>query len=1177
MLRVNRTPTFLYEASVNTMKIAGIDFPSPLLSALRDGELVVFAGAGVSMGEPACLPSFKELAEKIAQETDKRLQDGETEDRFLGRLHNKGVKVHERAVQELSRNNPTDLHRDLLRLYQKNGEQVRVVTTNFDLLFEAAAQDVFGAVPEVFRAPALPLGRDFNGIVYVHGALSHRQGMVLTDEDFGRAYLTEGWARRFLVELFRRFPVLFVGYRHNDIILNYLARALPTDSTKPRFALTDDSDLQRWELLGIEPFLYPKPDANDHSRLYEGVRRLAEHVNRGVLDWQREITELAEKPPLSLDEEAADLIADSLSDAVRTRFFTQAATSPEWIDWFNKRGHLAPLFGPADLSEPSAVLARWLAKKFAHDQSYKLFLLISQHQMQLNPSFWYHLQWAIGKTEKPLDENTLSRWISLLLETAPADMNWPMWQKISKRCNDQNLMPALLKIFAAMSKSRLLLEPGLTDENDQVPRIDVDLPLACDLYALNEFWENELKPNLSQVAEPLLSLVVRYFEDRHRTLCMWQQPDIGDYISRPAIEPHAQDISVEDIDILTDAARDSLEWLALNQAASAALWCDLLISSDIPRLRRLAVHTLPVRSDLVADAKIDWLLTHIGLHDFEAHHETFRAVKQTYPNASPEQRENLIEAVLAYRWLGEDLSNREENTAYRHFNWLTWLHDADPTWPLAKTKLDEVRERYPEFQKPEHPDFVSCTGPVEFQSPWSVEELLSKPAGEWLEELLSFHSTDSLDEHLLQRDVGNAAKQEVRWGFDLADALASRENWEASLWAALLRAWSRTELDENQSRAVLNLLENSNLYKEHGCDVAHMLYALVENGGMPCALELLPKANKIAAALWANLDHDQSWHEKSNWLNSAAGTITLFWLGSLVLWGRQQDPVSRKLDGDYLEALSKIVEDRTAARRPGKTILAGQFAFLLAVDENWTKENLLPLFFRKNHSDADDYKAIWDGFLTLERLTPSVAELLDKAFLEAVQYINSDLSDQRDRFIEAYVTMIGYHANNLSDEWIPKFFAHSDAKSRHIFASKVDNHLYRMDEARQQNYWQRWLKRYWQNRLEGVPNPLESDEIKGMLEWLPHLTGVFSEAVALAIKMPKIQGNAGEMLYGLEEGGLPNTHPEAMAQLMIYLGQSDLLRYNLSQDRELIDKLLQSNLSSELKQELKELDAQLIN
>ena len=86
------------------------------------------------------------------------------------------------------------------------------------------------------------------------------------------------------------------------------------------------------------------------------------------------------------------------------------------------------------------------------------------------------------------------------------------------------------------------------------------------------------------------------------------------------------------------------------------------------------------------------------------------------------------------------------------------------------------------------------------------------------------------------------------------------------------------------------------------------------------------------------------------------------------------------------------------------------------------------------------------------------------------------------------------------------------------------------------NYWRCWLKRYWQNRLEGVPKPLESDEIKGMLKWLPHLTGVFSEAVDLAIQMPKIQWNAGEMLYRLEKGDLPNTHPEADGAIDDLLG-----------------------------------------
>ena len=32
------------------MNIKGVDFPPALLNALRDGQLAVFAGAGVSMG-----------------------------------------------------------------------------------------------------------------------------------------------------------------------------------------------------------------------------------------------------------------------------------------------------------------------------------------------------------------------------------------------------------------------------------------------------------------------------------------------------------------------------------------------------------------------------------------------------------------------------------------------------------------------------------------------------------------------------------------------------------------------------------------------------------------------------------------------------------------------------------------------------------------------------------------------------------------------------------------------------------------------------------------------------------------------------------------------------------------------------------------------------------------------
>ena len=307
------------------MKIADIDFPKPLVDALRDGTLVVFAGAGVSMGEPAKLPDFKRLAKTVAQGTSVKRAKREPADRFLGRLHNKGVQVHSIAAQELSGDGlePTDLHRSLLRLYSES-KSIRIVTTNFDRLFEQAADEVFGSRPGVFNAPALPLGDQFNGIIHVHGSVDRPKEMVLTDIDFGKAYLTEGWARRFLLELFDSSTVLFVGYSHSDVVMNYLARALPVSETRRRFVLTDKTDESRWQLLGIEPVLYESSPDGSHSALQKGISGLANsHVRRGVLDWQREIAGIAKNPP-SPDQEAMDLIDDALSNSGPTR-----ASSPK--------------------------------------------------------------------------------------------------------------------------------------------------------------------------------------------------------------------------------------------------------------------------------------------------------------------------------------------------------------------------------------------------------------------------------------------------------------------------------------------------------------------------------------------------------------------------------------------------------------------------------------------------------------------------------------------------------------------------------------------------------------------------------------------------------------------------------------------------------------------------------
>ena len=412
------------------MKISGVDFPIELLKSLRDGELVVFAGAGVSVGPPACLPIFSGLAEEIARGTGEVRGKDEPEDRFLGRLQDKGVHVHDIAAQVLSKRGddppgPTDLHFNILRLYSKP-DLLRVVTTNFDLLFEQAASDVFETNPTLYSAPVLPPGGDFEGIVHVHGDINRPTNAILTDADFGRAYLTEGWARRFLATLFSSFPVLFIGYSHRDVVMNYLARALTVSETK-RYALVssdeDETTIRDWQLRGIQRIEYPKSPDDNYRGLYEGVSGLAEFVRRDSNDWKSQITIIAEQSP-SDDEEQMDLIDYAFSDAELTRYFISADTPPEWIGWLGERDDIDGLFTTDrnyTLNKRDEHLSRWLAQKFARDHADQLFYLIDQRGMRLHPDFWWKLGRAIGeKTDMPIDSKTLSRWVSLFLATPPS-------------------------------------------------------------------------------------------------------------------------------------------------------------------------------------------------------------------------------------------------------------------------------------------------------------------------------------------------------------------------------------------------------------------------------------------------------------------------------------------------------------------------------------------------------------------------------------------------------------------------------------------------------------------------------------------------------------------------------------------------------------------------------------
>jgi NAD-dependent SIR2 family protein deacetylase len=115
-----------------------LDLPDDVIAAQEAGELVIFAGAGVSLEHPSNIPLFKDLTDNIGAAFNKTRDPLRDDlDVLLGEWKDShGARVHEAAYEIVSnpKSRPTEVHFNLLKLFKKP-EHIRIVTTNYDRHF----------------------------------------------------------------------------------------------------------------------------------------------------------------------------------------------------------------------------------------------------------------------------------------------------------------------------------------------------------------------------------------------------------------------------------------------------------------------------------------------------------------------------------------------------------------------------------------------------------------------------------------------------------------------------------------------------------------------------------------------------------------------------------------------------------------------------------------------------------------------------------------------------------------------------------------------------------------------------------------------------------------------------------------------------------------------------------
>ncbi|WP_157222407.1 SIR2 family protein [Novosphingobium sp. AP12] len=248
------------------------------------------------------------------------------------RAVSKAVKPPETAI--------LDAHRSLLDLSRGPDGVTRLVTTNFDLLFEAAASTPLDClVPPLFPNPSK--GAGFRGIVHLHGKVNDAyddidsEEFVLSSADFGRAYLSDGWATRFMQALIERFRIVFVGYSADDPPLKYLLEALRPNYAGDRLYAFQSGTAKAastlWMQKGVTAIPFDRFD-----QLWSTITLWAKRA-RDPEAWHNSIAELASQPPGSLNPFERGQIAQLVSSQVGARAFLAAKPTPpaQWLGVFD--------------------------------------------------------------------------------------------------------------------------------------------------------------------------------------------------------------------------------------------------------------------------------------------------------------------------------------------------------------------------------------------------------------------------------------------------------------------------------------------------------------------------------------------------------------------------------------------------------------------------------------------------------------------------------------------------------------------------------------------------------------------------------------------------------------------------------------------------------------------------
>ena len=1091
----------------------GIDVPDALVRAHEEGRVVFFCGAGISY--ESNLPDFEKLTRGVFSKVGEEFNAAENEaaklqrwDAVLGSLENRMAgrphvrrKLKEVLTPDTAKNNSVATHAAILELATTKdvNPRLQLVTTNFDRLFEPLINDRCTWAKR-YAAPLLPTPRKglWNGIVYLHGLLPEEDdelalsNLVVSSGDFGRAYLAEAWAARFVAELLRNYVVCFIGYSLGDQTVRYLMDAVDVynrigDKTEPVYMFTDAAKpdvLDQNESIIRIPY---DRDANggNHAVLHQTIQAWARRYKAGLDGKCELIRDLAKVNPVEIpDDGYIDqmmwALSDSEKDGSRTvRYFSTLEDCPNfgWLDIFEKKGFLeGSIFSlSGEVDQKGVWLCHWILRMM-HTREVVLWVVKNQHKIWSR--FFRNAEYRCNDAERNsgsaylnLDEFARQLWRLIVIKRInhegdeASQMHFDVTRWITSGEMDFLKFNRLREIL----KPTIIIRP-LYDKVEKGPDGLFSGTLRKGIYfKIGYVGANAVGYLFKQICEKfkgrLYEVAVAAADSLEQTLDEYAYL-IGGYseeleisIDVPSVEEHWQnDRSIDGLLNIVAVIRDG--WLELlerdrDRAREVALrW----LRSKHFLFKRLGLFAAKM-SDVIPEE--EWLIVLTEWHGYvlwssTVRRETSRLIIAKASKLSIKQLQSLTDALVkgfpACRMLLLALrTSRPVELADRaKFIWLSRLQLAIGKLPMnGLEELARIHAKYPSWQyvEDESNEFVGwgtwSGDPTEKKLRHDVSVPRDLPK---LIEWLKRDSTrDDFDRRYEVDDFDRLCMDDQLIVIKAFEALADSGVWNIARIFMALRQWKSAKsapsaikyLISEFPRMPKDIFESIANQSAFWCEDVVKQNAISDEDLLSIGRILLDANYECdRAGLRFGSDGDRI----SDAINHPVGRIV-----TALIDKSFPDRVNKGIGiAEPYKSLFEIVSQSSKRSSiHGRLILASRAIAFYYADEEWTRHCILP---NSSWEDEDEAISFWQGFLWQRSLHLPLLKEIKESFLATMSHC-ALLSDSAHSYISLFVSLAMLRLDEFPDSEIKGVFRSMNVVQLEDASKVVEDRMHNADKA----------------------------------------------------------------------------------------------------------------------------------